>query len=1251
MENIKINSFNVRGLAESSKRRTVFHWLKRFHDGITLLQETHSTIALEQKWQKEWDGEVIFSHGTANSKGVAIMFPKGLDYKIETSIIDDYGRYILLKVQFEYQNIILINVYAPTKDKEADQILFITEISKMLEDFMDQNIIIGGDFNVCLDPMLDKKGGKIEQPSRYSKEILSLNENFNLVDIWRILNPEDRKFTWRGMTRNGLVQSRLDFWLISIHSMYDLIKVNIKPGIKSDHSLISLHLNLKLTQQRGKGFWKFNCSLLKDADYVTKVKNVLQNCAEKYNNFENKSLLWDTIKCEIRTETISYASWKARQRRQLGQDLEKQLNILEDQLSKGQPVLDQYSAIKIELENFNEDIAKGAFIRSRAKFVEEDEKCTKFFFQQEKRNSKVKHIKCLNIDNKTITDPKHILDEQAKFYSNLYTQKTDLNNCVNECSLFDTLIPNLSEEEKLLCDEIITIEECGKSLKALDNNKSPGSDGLTTEFYKFFGADIKHHVFNSFQYALHTGTLSLDQRRALLTLLPKSDKDLRLLKNWRPLSLLNTDYKILTKLLAERLQKVLPNIISEDQAGYIKGRFIGENVRTILDIIDYTSNQQKTGIAVFLDFEKAFDTISWSFLLKTLEKFNFGSEFIKWVKVLYNKPLCCVSNNGHSSTFFQISRGIRQGCPLSALLFIIVAEIMSINIRNSDNIKGLTFSGNNVTITQLADDTTLFLEDDNSLLAVFALLDHFYKCSGLKLNKEKTEAMQLGNDSQRKNNSLGIKWVNGAIKILGIWLNKDENEIIKTNFEIKLQKVKNLVNMWKSQKLSLKGKITLLRAQAMPIILYPASILFIPEEIIKELDQIFFNFIWPSQKHHVKKDVIIQPIEEGGLKMPDIQTMIKAIKISWVKRLVSKTNNFSLVAKQVAQTDSFGTLFSYNTNIKYIDNKIPSFYKQIMEYWLELYSTNPTNPNDILNEILWFNKNIIVGDKPLYYKKWAENGIKTIKDITNKDGFLLNTNELSQKLNFVMPTMKWNSLISAIPQHWKKSIRFYKGYEEPLNNLHLRINNINKPIEDLFCKDFYWEFIRKRSCKPAGAEKWEDIYYFIDFDWKYIYSLPYHVARETHLQSLQYQILNRFIPCKYALKLWNKEDSELCDVCNTSDTIEHFFVKCNKVVPFWNSFNQWFSRVTETQITLGTFDIIFGIPNVNNHTLLNALNYCILLAKKIIYNCQIEGKVCSFYQYQTKLKSRLDAELYLCTESNKVENYLEQWQEIYNGLP
>ena len=256
---------------------------------------------------------------------------------------------------------------------------------------------------------------------------------------------------------------------------------------------------------------------------------------------------------------------------------------------------------------------------------------------------------------------------------------------------------------------------------------------------------------------------------------------------------------------------------------------------------------------MFLDFEKAFDTVSWEFLFKTLNAFNFGESFIKWIKVLYTNPLCCVNNNGYASQFFKVTRGIRQGCPISALLFILVAEVMSNSIRDNNLIKGILFGDKEIKLSQLADDTTIFLRDKESIQHMLILLEHFHKCAGLKLNKDKTEAINLGRRDIDNKYENGIRYVKGPVKILGIWIGKDFEEMIEKNFENKVKKLTHLINMWKSRNLSIKGKITLLRAQAMPLILYPCTILYVPEEKLKEIDQIFFDFIWPSHKHHVKK--------------------------------------------------------------------------------------------------------------------------------------------------------------------------------------------------------------------------------------------------------------------------------------------------------------------------------------------------------------------------------------------------------------
>ena len=150
----------------------------------------------------------------------------------------------------------------------------------------------------------------------------------------------------------------------------------------------------------------------------------------------------------------------------------------------------------------------------------------------------------------------------------------------------------------------------------MQNNKSPGSDGLTTEFYRTFWEIISAYVVNSFNYAFNTGNLSISQRQGIISLIPKKKKDTQYLKNWRPVTLLNVDYKIATKTIALHIEKVLPHLINPTQTGYVKGRFIAidESIRLILGIMEYTKHKDIPGVAVFLDFEKAFDSVVWNYI-------------------------------------------------------------------------------------------------------------------------------------------------------------------------------------------------------------------------------------------------------------------------------------------------------------------------------------------------------------------------------------------------------------------------------------------------------------------------------------------------------------------------------------------------------------------------------------------------------------------------------------------------------------
>ena len=278
----------------------------------------------------------------------------------------------------------------------------------------------------------------------------------------------------------------------------------------------------------------------------------------------------------------------------------------------------------------------------------------------------------------------------------------------------------------------------------MTSDKTPGTDGLPCEFYKVFWRDVSQILISALNYSYDAGKLSVSQRRGVIKLIPKKDTDPNLIKNWRPLTLLNCDYKIATKAIASRIKSMFPKLISHDQTGFIKDRFIGENLRLIDSVIKYTAAKDIPGLLLFLDFEKAFDSLEWRFIHKTLEHFGFGPTLIKWVKVFYCNIESCILNNGWSINFFKLSRGVRQGCPLSPYLFILAAEIMAETFRKSKKIRGITLKDTEIKLSQYADTTLVLDGSEESLKESIELLDSFVRASGLRLNSKKTEALWIG---------------------------------------------------------------------------------------------------------------------------------------------------------------------------------------------------------------------------------------------------------------------------------------------------------------------------------------------------------------------------------------------------------------------------------------------------------------------------------------------------------------------------
>lgn len=265
--------------------------------------------------------------------------------------------------------------------------------------------------------------------------------------------------------------------------------------------------------------------------------------------------------------------------------------------------------------------------------------------------------------------------------------------------------------------------------------------------------------------------------------------------------MLNVVYKIGSACIANRLKAVLPTLINEDQTGFIKNRYIGDNIRLIYDLIDYLQTFNKPGVLICLDFEKAFDSLSWTFMFKVLKAFGFGPDFRKWIETFYKNIKSTVTVNGKLTPWFQVKRGCRQGDPISPYLFVLCAEIFAIMIRQNEKIKGIKIGGMENKISQYADDTELMQEGDRkSFEEAIRMIDMFGNVSGLKLHAEKSSAIWLGS---KKNSRviymphLQMKWNPEHFKILGIWFTSDLNQCVKINSEQKFRDTNSLLDMVK----------------------------------------------------------------------------------------------------------------------------------------------------------------------------------------------------------------------------------------------------------------------------------------------------------------------------------------------------------------------------------------------------------------------------------------------------------------------
>lgn len=296
------------------------------------------------------------------------------------------------------------------------------------------------------------------------------------------------------------------------------------------------------------------------------------------------------------------------------------------------------------------------------------------------------------------------------------------------------------------------------------------------------------------------------------------------LENWRPLTRLNVDYKIIARALALRLKTKMDQLIHKDQTGFMQGRNIAQSLRTILDVIQVANSRSLDMIIVSMDWQKCFDRMTFQAIDSSLKYFNFGPVFRRYIQTMIRDTISCVTNNRHLSDFFINNVGAKQGSNISPPLWNLLAEVLADQIRSNDKIEGIRLGDIHHKLAQFADDTNAFLKFDRVTILEFEqTLIHFEETTGLQINYDKTCLYRIGSLAHSDAKIITTKpfvWTNGPIRILGLTIDHDLKNMFDANVNDLLDKTAKRCQQWHYRGLSLMGKVLVLNSLCASLFVY-----------------------------------------------------------------------------------------------------------------------------------------------------------------------------------------------------------------------------------------------------------------------------------------------------------------------------------------------------------------------------------------------------------------------------------------------
>ena len=691
---------------------------------------------------------------------------------------------------------------------------------------------------------------------------------------------------------------------------------------------------------------------------------------------------------------------------------------------------------------------------------------------------------------------------------------------------------------------------------------------------------------------------------------------------------------------------------------------MGECIRNTYDIMDYAKNNNKAGLLLLIDFEKAFDSISHSFIIKSLKYFGFG--FIKWINLLLNDISSCINHCGNITDRFKVGRSCRQEDPISPYLFILCVEVLAQKIRQDSKVKGFKLGTYQHKIDIYADDLTAYLDgSEASLRRIIQILDQFQLISGLKINLTKCKAVWIGrNRNYHVQICMDLKLIwSHNFTLLGIDFDADLPNI-DTNFRKKFEDIKSIYNSWLYRHLSPLGRVTVIKALALSKLSSVVMVCpHISPNLLKELTSISFKFLWKNKPDRMKRIEAKLPLDKGGLNMPDISNFWKSLKISWTRRLM----NSDCVWQKVLQLNILCAGFEMK-DILYGGPELLRSAGRSLEntFWKEtiLALADLCEETPAAHPLLFFHLNIfnnklfssrgVCLDKNDFPDLWHNSIMQAgdYYDCSTSPPTLLSIQDLKEKydvrLNFLQ-YLRLRTMLELAAKNINGNIyhKIYSDLQRPRLPLIYKLSSAQKKG----CSGFYKTLRASELSKISMAsceEKWHSetgMTFSPDF-WDKVWNMSKKSIVQNKMKWVTIQINRHILPTNYTVNKYKPNVDPGCSLCTNShaEKLKTLLWDCQVVQDFWKIVHNLLSAHFPGFI-LGVKEAIFGDLESEGSSVQNTI---LLLSRQFIWRQKFTSKTLDEVQFINfiinELKNLFNAQFY----KGKVQQFIHDWQTIFD---